>query len=113
MNKFLSIKSIYICCLIVLMTLMSGCGGDDDLHNHPDLVTGQQLFDYHCASCHQTTGTGSFLKGIPGTKDTELSVDQIRHKIAKSEGGKVAMPAFPNMPEEEALKIANYIKQMR
>ncbi|MEJ2402704.1 MAG: cytochrome c [Candidatus Thiodiazotropha sp.] len=93
------------------MTLQ-GCS-DDDSHNHPKLETGEQLFNYHCSACHKKTGVGNFLKGIPASKSTYLTSLQIAHKLTTGgvEGSK--MPKFPNMSEEEAEKIAEYVKSMK
>ena len=88
-----------------------GCNSNDK-HDHPDLVTGEQLFEYHCSGCHKNTGHGNFLKGIPANKNTDLSSAQIVHKINldAEEGSK--MPTFPAMSETETAKIASYLKQM-
>ena len=89
---------------------MSGCS--KDTHDHPDLVTGKQLFNYHCSGCHKNTGKGKFLKGVPSNKDTVLSSKQIIHKIKTNNGDKVKMPSFPQMSEAEAVAIVSYLKQM-
>ncbi|MEH6651450.1 MAG: cytochrome c [Motiliproteus sp.] len=93
----------------LFIVFLAGCSGDDS-HDHPDLVTGQQLFDHHCAGCHKNTGRGNFLKGVPANQDTALSSGDIEHKI-RTEGAE-GMPSFPTMGEAEAAKIASYLKQM-
>lgn len=97
---------------IVCTLFLSGC--DKDVHDHPELTTGKQLFEYHCSSCHKSTGTGHFLKGVPANKDTDLAIWQIKHKIKNkaSQDSKTKMPAFPNMSPEEASLIANYVKNL-
>ncbi len=91
---------------------LSGC--EQDVHDHPELTTGKQLFEYHCSSCHKSTGTGHFLKGVPANKDTDLAIWQIKHKIKDkaSQDSKTRMPSFPNMSSEEALLIAQYVKNL-
>lgn len=95
---------------IILAVVLSGCGADQ--HDHPDLVTGQALFEYHCAPCHKADGSGVFLKGAPANRDTDLSVWQIIHKVQQGTDEKSAMPSFEKMPQQEAAKIAVYLKQL-
>lgn len=43
-------------------------GGDPisvALPNDPNKMTGDRLYDTHCASCHQGRGQGSFDSGLP------------------------------------------------
>lgn len=89
--------------------MISGCG--HDLHNHPELTTGKQFFEYHCSECHGNSGKGIFLKGIPSSRDTALSATQIVHKLRKEPGDK--MPVFAKMPEAEAIEIALYLQQLK
>lgn len=92
------------------VALLFGC--DKDVHDHPDLVSGKQLFEHHCSSCHKDTGQGQFLKGIPANRGTELSIEQIFQKItsAKKDGHK--MLTLPNMGKEESEKISLYLKSL-
>ena len=86
-------------CLICL----GGCR--KDIHDHPKLFTGQQLFEHHCSGCHKNSGAGNFLAGVPANRGSQLSTDQITHKITTgTEDSK--MPAFPGMPANEAAAIA-------
>lgn len=94
----------------VIVMVLSGC--NKDIHSHPELVAGRQLFDYHCASCHSETGKGNFLKGVPPNKNTSLTVWQIAHKIRTDANDKRKMPLYPNMSTEEAELIADYVKQL-
>jgi len=106
-----NIITIIIFLLFIAITLtLVGC--DKDIHNHPHLVTGKQLFEHHCATCHRETGTGDFLKGVRANKDTKLSMRQIAHKVRKSESEKRKMPLFPMMSTEEVALIANYVKRL-
>ncbi|MGF1694285.1 cytochrome c [Vibrio kyushuensis] len=95
---------------ISFIVLITGC--DRDLHDHPELTTGQQLFEHHCSSCHQKTGQGRFLKGIPANRATALTEDQISHKITSLSVSGAKMPSFPNMPKEESDKISAYVKSL-
>lgn len=94
----------------LLLVMLSGCSVDQ--HDHPELTSGQQLFDFHCAPCHKKDGTGIFLKGVPPNRDTDLSVWEIIHKTEKGSGDNSKMPRFQSMPDEEAAKIAIYLKQL-
>ncbi len=115
-NRAPAIKEVSVLSKFILFVLppvlvaMTGCSADN--HDHPDLVTGHQLFEYHCAPCHKADGSGVFLKGVPANRDTELSVWQIIHKVQDGSEEKSQMPNFSKMPEQEAAKIAIYLKQL-
>lgn len=98
----------YTLTLCLLLVVISSCS--KDTHVHPDLVTGEQLFNYHCSGCHRETGKGKFLKGIPPNRNTVLSSALIVHKIAGNNGEKMKMPYFPKMSEAEAVAIVSYLK---
>jgi mono/diheme cytochrome c family protein len=100
------------CWLMLFLTSVIITGCDKDVHNHPELVTGKQLFDYHCAGCHTETGKGNFLKGIPPNKHSSLTVWQIAHKLRIDADDKRKMPLYPNMSLQEAEVIADYVKQL-
>lgn len=108
-NKSLVFYTLVFC---ILLVTISACSRDT--HEHPGLVTGEQLFNYHCSGCHKNTGKGKFLKGIPPNRNTVLSSAQIIHKINANNGEKVKMPSFPKMSEAEAeaVAIVSYLKQM-
>jgi len=88
--------------------ILSACSRD--VHEHPELTTGKQLFDYHCSDCHGVSGEGKFLKGVPANRDTNLQTVQITHKIREGDSGR--MPKFDSMPPQEARKIALYLKRI-
>ncbi|MCP4341502.1 MAG: cytochrome c [Desulfobulbaceae bacterium] len=101
----------YMLASCLLLVTVGGCS--NDTHDHPKLVTGEQLFDYHCSGCHKKTGKGNFLKGVPANRDTALSSGQIKHKITIKDKDGAKMPSFPKMSEAEAAKIASYLKQLK
>jgi len=105
-------KSVVFYTLVVCLLLVTISSCSKDIHEHPDLVTGKQLFNYHCAGCHKDTGKGQFLKGIPSNRNTVLSSAQIIHKISTNDGEEVKMPSFPKMSQAEAIAIVSYLKQM-
>lgn len=96
--------------LLLLISLLAGCGTDD--HDHPDLHSGKQLYEYHCVGCHKEDGSGLFLKGVPANRDTDLSVWQIVHKVKKGTEDEGKMPVFVRMPRQEASQIALYLKEI-
>lgn len=90
------------------------CDSGIDNHDHPDLISGQQFFEHHCASCHDKTGMGTFLKGVPASIATQKTQNEIviylqegPHRFDKQ------MPIFRTMSDNEARKIAQYLLQLK
>lgn len=94
--------------VIAICSGLAACG--QDLHYHSDELSAKQLFDKHCASCHLSSGKGKFLSGVPANKGTSLSSMQVYHKIKSKKNAN--MPTFNNMSDAEAIKIANYVKNL-
>ena len=95
-----------------LLTVLSACNRDP--HDHPELTSGKQLFQHHCANCHGEAGMGTFLKGVPATIATRktqteivLYLQQGPHTFNRK------MPIFTNMPDKEAFKIARHLLELR
>lgn len=106
-KHYFSKYGYFLPCFFCVVGLI-GCS--NDIHDHPDLVSGKQLFEYHCSACHKDTGKGNFLKGIPANRGTELTASQIVHRITRKDNSGSKMPAFPNMSVEEAKQISTYLK---
>ena len=105
-------KASFILLLLSITGLsLSGC--DQDKHEHSKLATGKQLFESHCASCHSSSGMGSFVLGIPSNRDTKLLNIHIRKKIRYGSGPESNMPIFQTMPEKEAIKIVQYLRTLK
>ena len=102
------IRNRYLIIFLGSLLVVMGCESKDS-HSHPELKTGKELFEYHCAGCHGVDGGGNFLKGVPNNRNTDLSPRKIAHEIRK---GETTMPNFPNMPRSEARKIAEYLKSI-
>ena len=98
----------FIITILCSLFLLNACS-DNDSHRHPKDITAKALFDLHCATCHQETGKGRFLKGIPPNKNTFLAIEEIAHKIRAGEHKNSVMPVYKNMDEKEAIKIATYL----
>lgn len=100
--------------LIMVLTglvFIANCHKDE--HDHPSATTGKELYQLHCSGCHQESGEGLFISGIPSIKVSGLSSHEIADKIRKphkqtSEDRK--MPVYANMSRQEALQIAVYIR---
>jgi cytochrome c553 len=95
--------------VIVLITLF-GCSRDH--HDHPDLTTGKELFDYHCADCHGVDGTGRIVDLIPANILTTKSQKEVVEFII-SGADHEKMPIFKTMPEREAGRIAYHLFDLR
>lgn len=98
--------------LISTFVLLSACNKDH--HNHPELHTGKDLFNYHCASCHGEEGTGQFLRGIPANIATSKNQTGIMLHIKEgAQSATSTMPIFKMMPDQEAQKIAAYLLRLK
>jgi mono/diheme cytochrome c family protein len=96
--------------VLVCILVLVGCGRDGD-HDHPQLKTGEQFYNHHCASCHQRSGDGAFLRGIPPVKYTEMKIHEIvDHVLGHGRGEDTRMPQFSDMPRHEAQRIAVYLR---
>lgn len=104
-------KQILSLAFVSVAVFLSGCSSEDS-HNHPELKTGKQLFEHHCASCHHSAGNGNFLAGVPANRGTSLSNAQIVEFMRDTHRENSKMPAFNGMPDEEATKIAGYLKSL-
>jgi len=108
-------------CLTLLMVvsagLLAGCDNDPAHkgHDHADSMTAKELFEFHCSMCHGTKGWGNFLKGTPAVAVTDLSAGAIAHRVRDSRpvNSPYQMPVFQDMSQAEALKIAQYVQEIR
>ena len=95
---------------IVCMLILAGCERVD-VHDHPQLKTGEQFYNHHCASCHQRSGDGTFLKGIPAVKYTPMMIREIVDQIqGHRRDDDTRMPLFSDMSQHEAERIAVYLR---
>lgn len=95
---------------IACVLVVTGCdrGGP---HDHPQLRTGEQLYNHHCAACHQRSGEGAFLQGIPAIQYTSLKIDEIvGHIRGHARIEDTQMPVFVDMSNYEAERIAVYLR---
>ncbi|MGB6007645.1 c-type cytochrome [Castellaniella sp.] len=87
----------------------------------PGQMTGAQLYDAHCASCHQAQAQGSFEGGLPAlfhntatgrmqTNNLVLTILDGVHLPAQGDG--VIMPGFRNaMNDAQVTTLSNYLIQ--
>lgn len=97
---------------IVLSLWLLSCSKDDfDVHEHPELTTGEDFYNFHCADCHRKSGMGQVMKGIPPVIYANLTHSKMRKLIMHGhEGSK--MNVFKKMPKAEARKITRYVKKL-
>jgi cytochrome c553 len=98
-------RSLLLWTMIVVS--LSGCSRDQ--HDHPNLTTGEQLFNYHCAECHGVQGTGNLFDGIPANILTQKSHQEITTYITTGTGQEREMPVFSAMPAAEAKVITDHL----
>ena len=99
-------------CLFVGLVL-TACSKDRDRHNHPDLTTGEALFNYHCAECHAADGTGRLVDRTPANILTTKDIRGIIDYIISDTGRGRKMPVFATMPRSEAAMIASYLIELK
>ena len=102
-------KSLLLLAMVVVS--LSGCSGDQ--HDHPNLTTGEQLFNYHCAECHGVRGTGKLFNGIPAIILTNKSPSEITKYITTETGHERDMPVFSTMPADEAKSITDHLLSLQ
>jgi mono/diheme cytochrome c family protein len=91
--------------------VLFACGRHDD-HDHSQLKSGADLYNHHCAACHQGSGDGTFLKGVPPVRYTTMTYRQMVHYIqGHGRAGDSRMPTFSAMPKHEAEAIAIYVRR--
>ncbi len=107
----ISQKIIRLHILVIALITLFGCSRDH--HDHPELTTGQELFDYHCAECHGKDGTGRIVDLIPANILTKKSQREIIAFITSGTKHDRSMPIFKTMPEREAGRIAYHLFDLR
>ena len=107
--------SLFRCMLVGLIAgaAVMACSKGRDNHDHPNLTTGEELFNYHCAECHGDDGTGRLVKGTPANILTRKGYQEIINYIVGDAGRDRKMPVFADMPRVEAGKIAAYLLALR
>ena len=92
---------------------MSAVGCSEDRHDHPNLTTGEQLYNHHCAECHRKDGTGILFDSLPANIFTQKSPQEIITYITTDTNHNRLMPAFTSMPSNEAEVITEYLGNLK
>jgi len=100
-------RSIWLCIGFLVCTL-TACASFDD-HDHPDLKSGEDLFNHHCETCHGVDGSGKLVSGTPANILTERGLDAIVNYITSNVNPQREMPVFSAMPYTEAIAITNHL----
>ena len=93
--------------LVMVVVSVSGCSRDQ--HDHPNLTTGEELFNHHCAECHGVQGTGRLLDGIPASILSKKSPGEIAQYITTVTDQNREMPVFSTMSANEAKIITDHL----
>lgn len=97
---------------LIVAVLMLACSGRDR-HDHPDRVTGGQLYNYHCEECHGVDGTGKLFEQTPANILTRRSFGEIISYITTPVNPDRKMPVFKTMPRAEAAAIARHLESLQ
>ena len=92
------------------------------LPTDPDKMSGAQLFDAHCATCHQAGGQGSFDGRLPslfhntvlgranGDNLVMAMLDGVRREQEQGDAMETRMPAFRNaLDDTQVATLATYL----
>ncbi len=72
------------------------------------LKQGEDVYNSHCAVCHQTDGTG-MPPAFPSMKDSPVATGPVANQISLILHGKNAMPAWESqLSDEEIAAVASY-----
>jgi mono/diheme cytochrome c family protein len=97
--------------LIFLLLGTSLLGACEKEPAPPHVKTGEQLYNYYCAECHQGSGDGTFLKGVPPVRYTNLTYRELAHLIlGHSRADSSRMPEF-EISKQQADAIAIYVRR--
>lgn len=102
-------KSLLLWAIVAISVL--GCSRDQ--HDHPNLTTGEELFNVHCVECHGVQGTGKLFEGIPANILTSKNPQEIAEYITIGTKQNREMPVFSSMPAEEAKAITEHLFRLK
>jgi mono/diheme cytochrome c family protein len=96
-----------------MAAVLIACTPDRDNHDHPNLKTGEELYEHHCVECHGEDGTGKLVDRTPANILTSKNLQGIEDYIISDTGRGRKMPVFASMPRSEAKKIAAYLLELK
>lgn len=91
-------------CCVGFTLFLAACSGEPDASS-----SGEELYNYHCASCHKKSGDGKFLMRIPANKMTGMSKADVTTLIKNGHSSKRKMPPIEGISYSQARKITNYL----
>lgn len=107
-TKIGALSAIRLCLVLLGSGLVGACGKDPA---PPHLKTGEQLYDHYCAECHQGSGDGTFLKGVPPLRYTSLTYRELAHLIlGHNRPSDSSMPEF-EITQQQAEAIAIHVRR--
>ena len=102
-------RSLLILITALTASLLSGC-----FNNEPtDSLDGEELYSYYCKQCHKKDGSGDPIAGFPANKRTQLLEEQVILLIRKGDPARPAMPVFPQLSEEQAAAVVDYLFSLK
>jgi len=106
-------EKIWIYLLAGMFASVSFSGCSRDHHDHPNLLTGAELYTFHCAECHGEDGTGILFDGMPANILTKKNPQEIIAYLTAETNHDRKMPVFTTMPAEEARLITNHLLKLQ
>lgn len=86
--------------VVYALIALAGCSKTDN-YKPPDTISGEEIFNLNCTKCHKPE-VGAVMR----LSADKASKDAITKKI---QSGGMTMPAFPNIKDEPAERLAKYI----
>lgn len=87
-----------------LTVLIAACSNEPDASS-----SGEELYNFYCASCHKKNGDGKFLMRIPANKMTGMSKADVTTLIKSGHSSKPMMPPIEGISYTQARKITDYL----
>ena len=110
--KIISQHSLTTLVCVLAFSTLSACSNHDD-HNHPNLKSGEALFNHHCAECHGEDGTGKLAYQTPANILTIKGHRGIVDYVTTDINSNREMPVFSSMSYSEATQIASQLLTLR
>ncbi len=86
--------------VVYALIALAGCSKTDN-YMPSDIISGEEIFNLNCTKCHKPE-VGAVMR----LSANKASKDAI---IKKIQSGGMTMPAFPNIKDEPAERLAKYI----
>ena len=93
-------KKVTFIMVVYALIALSGCSKIDH-YTPPGTISGEEIFNLNCTKCHKPK-VGALMR----LSADKASKDAI---IKKIQSGGMTMPAFPNIKDEPAERLAKYI----